>query len=156
MKLVLASLTMLFAIACTTNTTSPGDDSPPPPPPQGDGGNPPPPPPPPGETAICSNDECVCPTGETCSHTCANLPHECHVQGGSDPVDITCNNNLDCHVECSISSSCMVDCGGSASCHVTCPATGCTVTNCDVGNDCVVSCGGAGEASHNGSTATCP
>src|SRR5262245_41115379 len=127
MKLILASLIAVLAVACGTTSTTGDDGTNPPPPPPGDGSNNPPPP---GETALCNNDQCLCPSGTTCSHTCASGPHECHVQGGSDPVDITCNNNLDCHVECSISSSCMVDCGGSTSCHVTCPATGCTVTNC--------------------------
>ena len=111
MKLILASM-MVFTIACGTTGGGGDDTQPPPPPPGNDGGENPPPPPPPGETTICNNDQCVCPNGQTCSHTCAAGLHECHVQGGSDPVDITCNNNLDCHVECSITSSCMVDCGG--------------------------------------------
>ena len=34
-------------------------------------------------------------------------------------VNVTCNNNAECHVECEASSSCKVACGGSTDCNVT-------------------------------------
>lgn len=103
----------------------------------------------------CSGDHCVCSGTDACDHTCANGGADCHIQGSSGPVDVTCQNNASCHVECSGASSCEVACGGSADCHVTCPATGCTVTAC-VGAACVVSCGLGLPATRTGTTATCP
>ncbi len=105
--------------------------------------------------ADCQGDHCVCTTADSCDHDCANGAASCHIQGSTGPVDVTCSNNAECHVECGSAAGCNVDCGGSAECHVTCPATGCTVTDC-VGADCVVSCGLGGVASRSGTTATCP
>lgn len=104
----------------------------------------------------CLSDNCVCPQGEGCTHTCADGNEQCHVQGAfGQSTQVTCDQNLECHVQCAASSSCRVECGGSAECHVTCPASGCTVTGC-VGPECVVSCGAGGAATRSGSTATCP
>ena len=103
----------------------------------------------------CSGDRCVCSGNDDCGHTCANGAAECHIQGGSGPVDVTCQNNGSCHVECTAASSCEVECGGSSDCHVTCPPSGCTVTGC-VGAACVVACGLGTAASRSGTTATCP
>lgn len=124
---ILLGLMMMFAVACATNT---GGDA-------------------------CVGDHCVCVAGEDCTHACTPGAPECHVQGASSPVDVTCNSNAECHVECSSAASCDVDCGGSAECHVTCPATGCNVTKC-IGEQCVVTCGALGVATRSGTTATCP
>lgn len=106
------------------------------------------------ESETCEGDHCVCPSGDDCAHLCDDGAAECHVQGApGQPVDVTCSNNAECHVECNQSPSCRVDCGGSDDCDVTCPASGCTVTNCV---DCDVTCGFAGFATKNGTTATCP
>lgn len=129
----LLGLVMMFAIACVTNN-GPLDPS--------------------SGTCVGGND-CVCPNNEDCTHTCTPDAAECHVQGTGSPVDVTCNANAECHVECHDSPTCDVACGGSAECHVTCPPTGCRVTDC-IGSACVVSCGATGVASRNGSTATCP
>jgi hypothetical protein len=107
----------------------------------------------PVESCLGGNN-CVCPGAAACGHTCSAGAPECHVQGSTGQVDVVCNNNLECHVECSDAVSCAVDCGGSADCNVTCPGNSCEVTNCD--GNCTVSCGNAGEATKNGTTATCP
>ena len=129
---LLATVTLTF-VGCITNTTGTND---------------------PGNETCVGGNNCVCPSNIGCDHTCSSGAAECHVQGGSAPVDVECNNNLECHVECAAATSCNVDCGGSAECHVTCPPSGCTVTDC-VGSACVVSCG-FGSATRSGSTATCP
>lgn len=103
----------------------------------------------------CAGDNCVCTGDDGCDHTCANGGSECHIQGSSGPVDVTCQNNATCHVECSGASSCEVACGGSGDCHVTCPPSGCTVTGC-IGEACAVTCGLTGVATRTGTTATCP
>jgi hypothetical protein len=126
MKIIFVSFTALL-IACSTET----------------GGD------------FCVDDHCVCPSDTACVHTCADGAPECHVQGMSPEVDITCDHNGECHVECSQAASCEVECGDSAECEVTCPAGGCTVTGCDPDNGCTVACGG-GIATHTGTTATCP
>lgn len=130
MKIVM--LLMVFAMACVSASS-------------GGGGG--------GED--CLTDQCICPANDACTHSCEPGATQCHVQGNSEPVDVTCADNLECHVECSASAACQVDCGGSAECHVTCPPSGCTVTNC-IGAGCVVSCGFTGEATYSGGIATCP
>lgn len=153
-RLLLAfALVLGSALGCTTNNgPGSGDDVSDPP---NDPPNDPPddPPPQPQETCLGDNN-CICPDFTDCFHTCDQGAAECHVQGGQEPVHVTCNDNAECHVECVTADTCDVECGGSAQCHVTCPPTGCQVTSC-VG-DCVVSCGGNGEASLSGTTATCP
>ncbi len=136
-------LVLLFAsaIGCASN----GGDDPNDPNDPNDPGDP-------LETCLGGNN-CVCPGTADCGHACSQGAPECHVQGNAGPVDVVCNDNAECHVECSAAESCDVDCGGSAECNVTCPDGNCTVTNC--GGDCVVSCGG-NEATLNGTTATCP
>ena len=134
---LIASCGLAFFVACATNDK--GDDTTPP-----------------DNTLDCRSDDCVCPSNQSCEHTCADGSATCHVQGTpGEAVDVKCRNNGDCHVECANSPTCKVDCGGSADCHVTCPASGCTVNNC-VGTDCQVTCGLVGAATHSGSTATCP
>jgi hypothetical protein len=148
MKLLVLGLMTVITLGCGST----GGGTPPPPGDDDDtvdANNPPP-----VETCLGGNN-CVCPGDNACNHTCSTGAPECHVQGNTGPVDVTCDHNAECHVECNVASSCEVDCGGSGDCHVTCPETGCTVTNC-VGPDCVVSCGSTGEATLNGTTATCP
>lgn len=144
MRYLLGLITM-FALGCVSSTGGPND-------PPNDP-NDPPNDPPKTETCLGGNN-CVCPQIGECNHTCSEGAIECHVQGANAPVDVTCNENVECHVECSAASSCDVECGGSSQCHVTCPESGCTVTNC-VG-DCEVSCGLNGAATITGTTARCP
>jgi hypothetical protein len=161
MKAILALL-LCLVMACVTNNNPPQDpndpDDPSDPMDPDDPSDPNDPNDPndpdlPVETCIGGNN-CVCPGPQACGHTCDEGAIECHVQGADGPVDVVCNDNVECHVECSDAASCAVDCGGSAQCHVTCPGDNCEVTNC-VG-DCVVSCGNAGDATRTGTTATCP
>jgi hypothetical protein len=80
----------------------------------------------------------------------------CHVVAPAGrPIDVQCNDNLECHIECQTASSCNVDCGGSAECHVTCPPSGCAVTSCTL-PDCEVTCGLSEVATYAGTTARCP
>lgn len=154
-------LVLLFAcaIGCTSNPgNDPGDDPPGDVPPGDDppGDDPPGDDPPGGPVQTClGTNNCVCPGSSFCGHNCGEGVAECHVQGQTGAVEVVCDDNAECHVECSIASSCKVDCGGSAQCHVTCPDGNCEVTNC-IGDDCVVSCGNDGDATLDGTTATCP
>ena len=106
------------------------------------------------QVSACDSDNCVCASALDCSHTCTPGVAQCYVQAATAPVDVTCNNNGTCHVECVSAASCKVDCGGSTECQVTCPATGCTVKNC-VGAACEVTCGDSGAAARSGTTASC-
>jgi hypothetical protein len=108
----------------------------------------------PGPETCIGGNNCVCPGAQDCNHTCSAGAVECHVQGQSGPVDVACNNNVECHIACTGAPSCEVECGGSAECHVSCPDNNCTVTNCV--NDCRVTCGANGAATMTGTTASCP
>jgi len=147
------ALLLAFVIGCTGgNGGDPGDPGDPGDDP-GDPGDPDDDPIEPRETCLGDNN-CICPGAGFCGHTCDEGATECHVQGNQGPVDVVCDENVECHVECTAASSCEVDCGGSAQCHVSCPDGNCEVTNC-VG-DCVVSCGSDDDATITGTTATCP
>ncbi len=145
-------LVLVFAcvVGCTGSGT--GDDDPGRPGAPGDPGDPGDPT---GPIESCvGGNNCVCPGAAECGHECSEGALECHVQGSTGPVDVVCNDNAECHVECQSAESCDVACGGSTQCHVSCPDGNCEVTNC-VG-DCVVSCGTDGDATLTGTTATCP
>lgn len=131
-------LVILFAASITTFTGCATPDS-------GDDGS--------GQG--CETDHCVCTGTDSCARDCTTGAAECHVQSATGPVNVQCDHNGECHVECAVASSCAVACGDSAECHVTCPAAGCTVSEC-VGEACEVTCGLGGIATRNGTTATCP